>query len=233
MEKNANIWYHSKCEEYLIAICIYATRIMELSMTKWEQGSLVQCSWKVLEMELILISLHSSGRIRSVFVCHIVKISIIQWKVFSEQKTVIQLHINCKFASLRTEQIKYFMYSKLADHISLQKNYQLQYWILYLCLSLWVQTGLKGEDLDFPSGSSPQWDSKSTLPKQQPLIWYKVICQFNYLNAVPRETSISNKLRYLVQLFVKSLVLVVFNYSVLILTDDGLVVFFWNQLLRY
>lgn len=35
------------------------------------------------------------------------------------------------------------------------------------------QTGLKGEELNFPSGSSPQWDSKSTLPKLQPLIWYK------------------------------------------------------------
>lgn len=35
------------------------------------------------------------------------------------------------------------------------------------------QTGLKGEELNFPSGSSTQWDSKSTLPKLQPLVWYK------------------------------------------------------------
>ncbi|XP_044480670.1 beta-galactosidase 8 [Mangifera indica] len=35
------------------------------------------------------------------------------------------------------------------------------------------QIGLQGEALDLPSGSSPQWVSKSTLPKNQPLIWYK------------------------------------------------------------
>ncbi|XP_031256445.1 beta-galactosidase 8 isoform X2 [Pistacia vera] len=35
------------------------------------------------------------------------------------------------------------------------------------------QTGLQGEALDLPSGSSPQWVSKSTFPKNQPLIWYK------------------------------------------------------------
>ncbi|GMY10357.1 beta-galactosidase 8 [Fagus crenata] len=35
------------------------------------------------------------------------------------------------------------------------------------------QVGLKGEELDLSSGSSSQWVSKSTLPKNQPLIWYK------------------------------------------------------------
>ncbi|WRX35044.1 D-galactoside/L-rhamnose binding SUEL lectin domain - like 10 [Theobroma cacao] len=35
------------------------------------------------------------------------------------------------------------------------------------------QVGLKGEDLGLPSGSSSQWIAKSTLPKNQPLIWYK------------------------------------------------------------
>ncbi|KAJ4726013.1 Beta-galactosidase [Melia azedarach] len=35
------------------------------------------------------------------------------------------------------------------------------------------QVGLKGEALSLSSGSSPQWTSTSTLPKQQPLIWYK------------------------------------------------------------
>ncbi|XVE59812.1 hypothetical protein DITRI_Ditri05aG0076900 [Diplodiscus trichospermus] len=35
------------------------------------------------------------------------------------------------------------------------------------------QVGLKGEDLGLPSGSSSQWVSQSTLPKNQPLIWYK------------------------------------------------------------
>ncbi|XVF04925.1 hypothetical protein REPUB_Repub05bG0126900 [Reevesia pubescens] len=35
------------------------------------------------------------------------------------------------------------------------------------------QVGLKGEDLGLPSGSSTQWVSQSTLPKNQPLIWYK------------------------------------------------------------
>ncbi|XP_022732714.1 beta-galactosidase 6 isoform X3 [Durio zibethinus] len=34
------------------------------------------------------------------------------------------------------------------------------------------QVGLQGEDLGLPSGSSSQWVS-STLPKNQPLIWYK------------------------------------------------------------
>ncbi|XP_044506451.1 beta-galactosidase 8-like [Mangifera indica] len=35
------------------------------------------------------------------------------------------------------------------------------------------QTGLQGEALNLPSGNSPQWVSNSTLPKNQPLIWYK------------------------------------------------------------
>ncbi|KAK7257723.1 hypothetical protein RIF29_31901 [Crotalaria pallida] len=35
------------------------------------------------------------------------------------------------------------------------------------------QVGLKGEDLDLPSGNSGQWNSQSTLPKNQPLTWYK------------------------------------------------------------
>ncbi|KAL2938303.1 Beta-galactosidase 8 [Bienertia sinuspersici] len=34
------------------------------------------------------------------------------------------------------------------------------------------QVGLKGEDLDLPSGSSSLWDS-SAFPKNQPLTWYK------------------------------------------------------------
>ncbi|CAJ1955977.1 unnamed protein product [Sphenostylis stenocarpa] len=35
------------------------------------------------------------------------------------------------------------------------------------------QVGLKGEDLGLSSGSSGQWNSQSTLPKNQPLTWYK------------------------------------------------------------
>ncbi|RDX70682.1 Beta-galactosidase 8 [Mucuna pruriens] len=35
------------------------------------------------------------------------------------------------------------------------------------------QVGLKGEDLGPSSGSSGQWNSQSTLPTNQPLIWYK------------------------------------------------------------
>ncbi|KAK8645399.1 hypothetical protein V6N13_119230 [Hibiscus sabdariffa] len=35
------------------------------------------------------------------------------------------------------------------------------------------QIGLKGEDSGLPSGSSSQWNSQSSLPKNQPLIWYK------------------------------------------------------------
>ncbi|XP_015890709.1 beta-galactosidase 8 isoform X2 [Ziziphus jujuba] len=35
------------------------------------------------------------------------------------------------------------------------------------------QIGLKGEELDLRSGISSRWISKSTLPKKQPLIWYK------------------------------------------------------------
>lgn len=46
-------------------------------------------------------------------------------------------------------------------------------WIKLTSL-LWLQIGLKGEDEDLPSGSS-QWISQPTLPKNQPLTWYKVI----------------------------------------------------------
>ncbi|KAL2328638.1 hypothetical protein Fmac_022065 [Flemingia macrophylla] len=35
------------------------------------------------------------------------------------------------------------------------------------------QVGLKGEDLGLSNGSSGQWNSKSTLPINQPLTWYK------------------------------------------------------------
>ncbi|RZB80061.1 Beta-galactosidase 8 [Glycine soja] len=35
------------------------------------------------------------------------------------------------------------------------------------------KVGLKGEDLGLSSGSSGQWNSQSTLPTNQPLIWYK------------------------------------------------------------
>ncbi|WJX50255.1 Beta-galactosidase 8 [Trifolium repens] len=35
------------------------------------------------------------------------------------------------------------------------------------------QVGLQGEDLGLSSGSVGQWNSQSTLPKNQPLIWYK------------------------------------------------------------
>jgi len=38
-----------------------------------------------------------------------------------------------------------------------------------------MQVGLKGEDLGLSSGSSGQWNSQSTFPKNQPLTWYKVI----------------------------------------------------------
>ncbi|MED6155821.1 Beta-galactosidase 8 [Stylosanthes scabra] len=35
------------------------------------------------------------------------------------------------------------------------------------------QVGLKGEDLGLSSGSSGEWNSQSTLPTNQPFIWYK------------------------------------------------------------
>lgn len=35
------------------------------------------------------------------------------------------------------------------------------------------QVGLQGEELGLPSGSSSKWVAGSTLPKKQPLIWYK------------------------------------------------------------
>ncbi|KAK7324946.1 hypothetical protein VNO77_28920 [Canavalia gladiata] len=35
------------------------------------------------------------------------------------------------------------------------------------------QVGLKGEELGLSSGSSGQWNSQSTFPKNQPLTWYK------------------------------------------------------------
>ncbi|KAK7273284.1 hypothetical protein RIF29_14333 [Crotalaria pallida] len=53
---------------------------------------------------------------------------------------------------------------------------------VHLCIPLshfdahasYYDVGLKGEDLDLPSGNSRQWNSQSTLPKNQPLTWYKV-----------------------------------------------------------
>ncbi|OMP05297.1 hypothetical protein CCACVL1_01966 [Corchorus capsularis] len=43
-----------------------------------------------------------------------------------------------------------------------------------LSSQVWTyQVGLQGEDLDLPSGTSSQWVSQPTLPKNQPLIWYK------------------------------------------------------------
>ena len=47
-----------------------------------------------------------------------------------------------------------------------------------LSLLLPLQIGLKGEELDLSSGRSSQWISQSTLPKKQPLIWYKVKSNF-------------------------------------------------------
>jgi len=38
-----------------------------------------------------------------------------------------------------------------------------------------IQVGLKGEDLGLSSGSSGGWNSQPTFPKNQPLVWYKVI----------------------------------------------------------
>ncbi|RVW38790.1 Beta-galactosidase 8 [Vitis vinifera] len=40
------------------------------------------------------------------------------------------------------------------------------------------QVGLQGEELGLPSGSSSKWVAGSTLPKKQPLIWYKVEANF-------------------------------------------------------
>ncbi|XP_028113318.1 beta-galactosidase 8-like [Camellia sinensis] len=39
------------------------------------------------------------------------------------------------------------------------------------------QTGLKGEELGLSGGGSSVWVSKPTLPKNQPLIWYKRHCK--------------------------------------------------------
>ncbi|CAJ1979329.1 unnamed protein product [Sphenostylis stenocarpa] len=45
---------------------------------------------------------------------------------------------------------------------------------LDLSSHMWTyQVGLKGENLGPSSGSSGQWNSQSTLPTNQPLIWYK------------------------------------------------------------
>ncbi|CAH9130257.1 unnamed protein product [Cuscuta epithymum] len=43
-----------------------------------------------------------------------------------------------------------------------------------LSSQLWTyQVGLKGEELTLFNGDSPVWVTRSTLPKNQPLIWYK------------------------------------------------------------
>jgi len=46
-------------------------------------------------------------------------------------------------------------------------------WLMELILL--IQVGLKGEDLGLSSGSSGAWNSQTTFPKNQPLIWYKVV----------------------------------------------------------
>ncbi|KAK7256146.1 hypothetical protein RIF29_29581 [Crotalaria pallida] len=38
-----------------------------------------------------------------------------------------------------------------------------------------IKVGLKGENLDLPSGNSRQWNSQSTLPKNQPLTCYGIV----------------------------------------------------------
>ncbi|KAF7805571.1 beta-galactosidase 8 [Senna tora] len=46
--------------------------------------------------------------------------------------------------------------------------------ILDLSSQQWTyQVGLKGEQLGLPDGTSGQWNPGSTLPKKQPLTWYK------------------------------------------------------------
>ncbi|KAH6810404.1 beta-galactosidase 8 [Perilla frutescens var. frutescens] len=43
-----------------------------------------------------------------------------------------------------------------------------------LSSKLWTyQIGLSGEELGLPTGSSSEWISQPTLPKNQPLVWYK------------------------------------------------------------
>ncbi|KAI8571062.1 hypothetical protein RHMOL_Rhmol01G0087900 [Rhododendron molle] len=42
-----------------------------------------------------------------------------------------------------------------------------------LCLTVGLQTGLKGEELGLSNGRSSAWVSGATLPKEQPFIWYK------------------------------------------------------------
>lgn len=51
--------------------------------------------------------------------------------------------------------------------------------LLHLDLSrfvcyVWEQIGLKGEELGLSTGSSSLWASQPALPKNQPLVWYKV-----------------------------------------------------------
>ena len=66
----------------------------------------------------------------------------------------------------------------------------------FFTLSFWVQVGLKGEESGLSSGSSSQWVSQPTLPKNQPLIWYKVtlilifwfwVESFKYLISQPSQ----------------------------------------------
>ena len=43
-----------------------------------------------------------------------------------------------------------------------------------------MQIGLKGEEIGLSNGGSSLWVSQPALPKNQPLIWYKV--NIAYLN---------------------------------------------------
>jgi hypothetical protein len=64
--------------------------------------------------------------------------------------------------------------SLFSAHNSLEGFNAIMFIFVFFSLSFWVQVGLKGEESGLSSGSTSQWVSQPTLPKNQPLTWYKV-----------------------------------------------------------
>ncbi|KAK5830423.1 hypothetical protein PVK06_014217 [Gossypium arboreum] len=56
------------------------------------------------------------------------------------------------------------------------------------------QVGLKGEDSGLPSGSSSEWVSQPALPKNQPLIWYKLAFATRKMGSLCSHVSDSHPL---------------------------------------
>lgn len=145
---------------------------MEHFMIQKVQESLVLCSWKVPIINLQLIFPQNCGHIR--FLKHTKKL----WSI---------LNLASKFWTV------FFIYTTLTAYICdsvthiqqtcflhlLKKAVHLFYFLLW---NIQNQIGLRGEVLGLFTGSSSEWIMQPTLPKNQPLVWYKVCLWFTLLH---------------------------------------------------